>query len=31
MSMPLKEELEECGFVRFEDSPDGFVAYKSAA
>jgi hypothetical protein len=31
LSPRLRAELDECGFIRYEDSPDGFVAYKSAA
>jgi hypothetical protein len=31
LSQRLRRELGECGFVRFEDSADGFVAHKLAA
>ncbi len=31
LSPRLRRELGECGFVRFEDSSDGFLAHKLAA
>ena len=31
LSPQLRVELDECGFVRYEDSFDGFIAYKLAA
>src|SRR5690349_18727044 len=30
LSRPLREELESYGFRQFEDTPDGFLAHKTA-